>query len=307
MKKKPFKITLAVLLALVLALSLAACGGGGDDDPGEENGPTFSANIRVGSKDFTESLVVAEIYAIALEDAGFTVERRLGIAGSAVHAAIVNDEIDLYPEYTGTGLLSILQLPMETDPMTVYDIVKAEYDEQFDISWLDFSTANDGQGLVIRTEVAEEYDIYTISALQEHAHLLRFCSQGEFDEREDGLPGLIAVYGPFDWLSSRVYDNALKYEVLRTDEADVAPAYTTEGQLVNPEFTLLEDDKYVWPPYNLVPIVRNDVLSANPDIAAVLNRISHNLDTETLTMLNAQVDVDNREVDEVAADFFNSI
>jgi len=96
--------------------------------------------------------------------------------------------------------------------------------------------------------------------------------------------------------------------VLRNNEADVAPAYTTEGELTNTDvFTLLVDDKYVWPPYNLVPIVRNEVLEAHPDIADILNNVSKNLDTPTLTMLNAQVDVDKREVDEVAADFFGSI
>jgi osmoprotectant transport system substrate-binding protein len=161
---------------------------------------------------------------------------------------------------------------------------------------------------VIRTPVAEKYGIYTISDLQKNATEIRFASQGEFDERDDGIPALTAKYGPFDWKSTNVYANALKYTVLRNDEADAAPAYTTEGELVNVhEFTLLEDDKYVWPPYNLCPVVRDEVLKANPKIADALNKVSRNLDTMKLTLLNAEVDVNGREVDEVAKEFFDTI
>jgi len=301
MKKKLFRIAVVTMLTLTLALSLASCGGSG-------GGGGDSATIRIGSKDFTESMVVAEIYALALEDAGYAIDRKFAIAGSLIHEAITNDEIDLYPEYTGTGLLAWLGMDLITDPMEVYETVKAAYDEQFGITWLDFSSANDGQGLVIRTEAAEQFGIVTISDLQKHATELRFCSQFEFDEREDGIPLLEKTYGPFNWKESKGFANGIKYDVLRNNEADVAPAYTTEGELTNTDvFTLLVDDKYVWPPYNLVPIVRNEVLEAHPDIADILNNVSKNLDTPTLTMLNAQVDVDKREVDEVAADFFGSI
>ncbi|MFZ2551088.1 MAG: glycine betaine ABC transporter substrate-binding protein, partial [Trichococcus flocculiformis] len=264
--------------------------------------------IRVGSKDFTENLIVSEIYALALEDADYEVERIPNIASSVVHTSITNDEIDLYPEYTGTGLLVVLEMEIETDPQKVYDTIKAEYDEQFDLTWLDYAQANDSAGLVIKTSVAEKYGIETISDLQENASELRFASQGEFDLREDGLPGLTKAYGEFNWKSSTVYDNSLKYEVLKNDEADVAPAYTTEGQLTNKEeFTVLVDDKKFWPPYNLAPVIRNEVLEVNPDIAEILNNISSTLDTETMTNLNAKVDVDGQEYEAVAKEYFDSI
>ena len=99
--------------------------------------------IRIGSKDFTENLIIAELYALALEDAGFEVERKMNIAGSIIHTSITNDEIDLYPEYTGTGLLAILKLDLITDPVVVYETVKEEYAKQFNITWLDQSQAND--------------------------------------------------------------------------------------------------------------------------------------------------------------------
>ena len=201
----------------------------------------------------------------------------------------------------------MLKLPVETDPQKVYDIVKEQYQEQFDIVWLDYAQANDGQGLVITTAASEEYGIKTISDLQQHATELRFASQGEFDEREDGLPALSATYGPFDWQSSAVYEYNLRYQILSSGEADVAPAATTEGQLIEDEFTLLEDDKQVWPPYNIAPIVRADVLEAHPEIADVLNKISAHIDTATITELNHKVDVEKLEYDEVAQAFYDSI
>lgn len=267
-----------------------------------------STTIRVGSKGFTENLVIAEIYALALEDNGYTVERVSNISSSLIHNSIVNDEIDLYPEYTGTGLLSVLGENMETDSEKVYKTVKKEYEEQFNLTWLDYASANDSQGLVIRTEVANSLNIKTISDLQAHASELRFASQGEFDEREDGLLGLEKTYGTFNWQSSKVYDNSLKYSVLENDEADVTPAYTTEGQLVSTDkFTLLEDDKQFWPPYNLAPVVRDNILDDNPDIKTILNNISAKLDTETVTELNAKVDVDGQEYTDVAKEYYDSI
>lgn len=184
-KHNRIKKAAALAIAAVMTAGLAACGA---SSSGKDA-------IRVGSKDFTESLVVSEIYALALEDAGYKVERKQDIAGSVVHTSLINNEIDLYPEYTGTGLLSILQMDMITDPEEVYRTVKDEYEKRFQVTWLDYSKANDGQGLVIRTDVAEQLGIRTISDLQKHAPELRFASQGEFDEREDGLPALENKYG----------------------------------------------------------------------------------------------------------------
>lgn len=304
MKNK--KVVSGVLLVVILMAIVGGIWAWHNNQPSEAQ--QSSTTIRVGSKDFTENLVIAEIYALALEDNGYTVKRVSNISSSLIHNSIVNDEIDLYPEYTGTGLLSVLGEDMETDPEKVYKTVKKEYEERFNLTWLDYASANDSQGLVIRTETANLLNIKTISDLQAHASELRFASQGEFDEREDGLPGLEKTYGTFNWKSSKVYDNSLKYSVLENDEADVTPAYTTEGQLVNTdEFTLLEDDKQFWPPYNLAPVVRDNILDDNPDIKTILNNISAKLDTETVTELNAKVDVDGQEYTDVAKEYYDSI
>ena len=292
--KKAGRAAIACVIAVGIAQSISPAG--------------EKAIIRVGTKDFTESLIVGELYSLALEDAGYGVERVFNIAGSVVHTSIVNNQIDLYPEYTGTGLLTVLKMELMTDPVLVYETVKREYERRFNLVWLDQSRANDSQGLVMRTSVAREHGIVTISDLQQKADRIRFASQGEFDLRDDGLPGLTKVYGPFRWKSSRVYDNGLKYHVLLNDQADLAPAYTTEGRLANTrDFTLLQDDKQMWPPYFLAPVVRGGVLGEYPDLAPVLNRVSASLDTGIMIRLNAEVDLEQREVEDVAKEYFSTI
>lgn len=289
------KKVIRLILSFVCALSIVGCS-------------QSKGTITVGSKDFTENEIIAEIYALALEDAGYKVERKMDISSSVIHTSIVHKDIDLYPEYTGTGLISILKMDPMTDPDEVYNTVKKQYNKKYHITWLNYAQANDGQGLFISKKASDKYNIHTISQLQQHASELRFASQGEFDEREDGLPGLEKAYGPFNWKSSKVYDNGLKYEVVEQGKADVSPAYTTEGQLSQTnKFVLLEDDKHVWPPYNVAPIVRNSVLKKNPEIKTILNKVSKKLTTKTITKLNAKVDVDKKEYEDVAADYYDSI
>lgn len=295
MKTKRF-MALLLAAASLLTFSLSGCG---TSDQG---------TIRVGSKDFTESLIVAEIYALALEDNGYKVDRKLNVAGSLVHTAITDDEFDLYPEYTGTALLSVLQMDMDSDPDSVYNTVKEEYNKQFELTWLDSTQVNDRNGIAIRKETAQQYGIATMSDLQANADKLKLCSQGEFEQREDGLPGLAKVYGEFNFASVKLYDSGLKYQILENGEADVCPAYSTDAQLVNTDkFAYLEDDKQFWPPYYMAPVVRNDALKENPEIAEILNKVSAKLDTETMISLNAKVDIDKQEYDEVAKEFYDSI
>ncbi len=303
---KGFYKKIAVLLAGIMLLSAVGCGGAGTESGSNESGK--DTVIRVGSKDFTENLIVAELYSLALEDAGFKVERVMNIAGSVVHTSITSDEIDLYPEYTGTGLITVLKMDPMTDAEEVYQTVKDNYEKEFQLTWLDYAEANDSQGLFISKKVSDKYGIKTISDLQKHASELKFASQGDFDEREDGIPGLEKLYGKFDWKSSRIYDNGLKYELVDKGEADVAAAYTTEGRLAETDkYVLLEDDKHMWPPYNLAPVVRDNILSENPEIADILNKVNATLDTETITSLNSRVEIDQEEYEDVAEEYWESI
>lgn len=295
MKRK--KRVFCAALAAVLALSLTGCGAK------DEN----ARQITVGSKGFTENLILSELYALALEDEGFQVKREFEISNAVIHTSIVNGEIDIYPEYTGTALLTILGEPLLTDPQQVYDRVKSRYKEEYKLDILDLCRANDGNGLVIRTAAAEEYGIRTISDLQANAENIRFGSTSDFPEREDGMPALVAVYGEFRFKSQNSFDNALKYQIMSSDEVDCVPAYTTDAQLSLDEFTLLEDDKQVWPPYNIIPVVREEILEKYPEAAAAVNKVSASLDTHTLSELNAKVDLDKREYDEVAKEYYDTL
>jgi len=297
MKKKLTKNIVVVMAMLILISVATACTGSSDDV------------IRVGSKDFTESLIVAEIYSLALEAAGFTVDRTgHNLASGIVHTAIVNGEIDLYPEYTGTGLLTVLGLPLMTNPLEVYELVKREYNERFQITWLDFTEAHNGQGIAIRTEPAQELGIVTISDLQPHAHELRFVSTAEFLDRGDGLPAMVTAFGPFDFYSVNIMGGGARYEALRTNAADVSVAFTTDGHLYNTHYyTLLVEDIVIWPPYNLVPIVRNVILEEHPGVADALNRLAPHFNTAVLLHLNSQVIVYGRDIQEVAREFFVSL
>lgn len=264
--------------------------------------------IKVGSKDITEGLIVSEVYALALEKVGLKVQRVQNISGTLAHGAIKSAEVDIYPEYTGTALLSTLQMPLNTDPDEVYSIVKDEFLKRFNIVWLARSEINDSQGLAMDAKLAEQLGIKTLSDLQKHAGKLCLATQGEFNLREDGLPLLNKVYGEFKWKSISIYDKGLRHAIIKSNEVDVIPVYTTEGELVDKnKYLVLEDDKHVWPPYNLAPIVRGEVLKQHPEIEEILNNISSKLNNEVIIKLNAAVDIDKREYQDVAREFFNNI
>jgi osmoprotectant transport system substrate-binding protein len=291
-----------IFIVVMMLLAL-----GGFASAGARKDGAQTQKVRIGSKDFTESLLLAEIYALALENAGIPVERVFDLASSVVHTTIVSNSIDLYPEYTGTGLLAVLKLSKISDPDEVYRVVKEEYKKQFDIVWLNYAKANDSQGIVISKQAADTYGIRTISDLQQNAPNLRFASRGSFYEREDALPGLAKVYGPFAWKSTSEIADSLKWQLILSGEADASSVSTTEGQLADPAFVLVIDDKAVWPPYNIAPVIRQNVLDAYPRIAEILNAVNAKIDTPTITALNAEVDVKKREYEEVAKEFWLSI
>lgn len=293
-------VVVSVLTTLVAVSVLTGC-----TSKSSSSSTSGKPTIKVGSKDFTESLILGELYSLALEKAGYKVERKLNLGSAVVHTSLVNGDIDFYPEYTGTGLMSVLKEAPKFDSKEVYDEVAAKYKEKFKLIWLDPSSANDGQGLVISKKASDKYNIHTLSDLQKNAGNIRFASQGQFDERADGLPALIKTYGAFKFKDEKIYDNGLKYDVLHNDKADLAVAYTTEGQLSKDEFVVLEDDKHVWPPYNIAPVIKQDLLEKNPDIKDILNKVTKKIDNKTIIKLNAEVDIDKKEYAEVAKNFFD--
>lgn len=290
--------SLSLILAALLLL-LSACEGipitGGQGD---------QATIRVGSKDFTEQFLIGEMYALVLEEAGFNVERRLNLGGTPVaQQALLSDEIDLYPEYTGTGLLTVLKQPVSSDREEVFNTVHDMYLEQFNLVWLEPSPMNNTQGLAMTREGAAEHGIQTISDMAAVADQLVMAGPPEFQEREDGLPGIKEAYGDFNLREFRAVDPGLRYQALTEGEADVVVAFGTDGEIAAFDLVLLEDDRGLFPPYQVAPVVRQDVLEANPEVETALNALAPVLTDDVMRELNYEVSGNQREPAEVAREF----
>ncbi len=298
------------IVLVLLAVVLAACGGettGEQTDAPDGELPATAERplIRVGSKDFPEQFILGEMYALILEDAGFTVERRLNLGATPVaQSALTAGAIDLYPEYTGTGLLTVLGLPVSTDPQDVFDQVSAGYAEQFNLVWLEPAPMNNTQALAMRREQAEELGISTISDMVAHASELIMIGPDEFQEREDGLPGLRKIYGDFNLRAYRaVGTGALRYQGLVNGDADVVVAFGTDGEISAFDLVVLEDDQNMFPPYQVAPVVRRDTLEAHPQIADALNALAPRLTDGVMQELNYEVTGNQREPADVARDF----
>ncbi len=282
-----------MLAFLALALLVSACSQGSQT-------PT----IRVGSKDFTEQFILGELYAQALENAGFKVDRKLNLGGTPVaQQALLNNEIDLYPEYTGTGLLTVLKQPVNSNREQVYQTVAQQYKEKFNLIWLQPSPMSDTQALAMTQKGSQKYGITTISEMAAKADQLIMVGPPEFQEREDGLPGLKRVYGDFQLKEYKAVDPGLRYQALTEGQADVAVAFSTDGEIAANNLVVLKDDKNMFPPYQVAPVIRQDVLDANPRIADVLNRVTAQITDPVMQQLNYEVTGKQREPAEVAREF----
>ncbi|HEY4440876.1 MAG TPA: glycine betaine ABC transporter substrate-binding protein [Candidatus Elarobacter sp.] len=282
----------ARVLALIAAAPLAACGNRGDA-------------IKVGSKNFTEELILGELYAQALEGAGMHVTRKFDLGTTDIAlGALKRAEIDLYPEYTGTALLNVLKLPPDSDPKRSYETVKRAFATRYDLDWLQPAPFNDTQALATTQQVAGTYALGRLSDLAAKANELRLGTVPEFLKRADGLPGLQQRYGGFKFKAIRVLDNGLKYQALEHGDVDVVVAFSTEGQLKADSLIVLEDDKHLFPVYQAAPVVRHAALTAKPELAKPLNALAPLLTTDLMQNLNLQVDGPRkRDPADVARDF----
>ncbi len=268
------------ILLVVSIFAVTAYGGGG---------PT---TIKVGSKDFTEEFILAEMYSLLLEDAGFKVERKFNLGGTPIaHAALVKGDIDLYPEYTSTGLLEVLKLSPIANPKQVIDTVRNGYQEKFKLVWLDPAPFNDTQALATTKAVSEKYGIKTYSDLAAKAPQLRLGGPAEFAERTDGIKGLQKAYGGFQFKEfKQLGTGSLRYQALTSGQIDVVVAFGTDGQISGLGLVLLKDDKSFYPVYQAAPVVRADTLGKNPKIAPALNKLEPLLTDSVMASLNWKVD-----------------
>jgi osmoprotectant transport system substrate-binding protein len=265
------------------------------------------STIRVGSKNFTESFVIAEIYAQALEGAGLRVERLFNLGSTQIAiAAMQRGNIDLYPEYTGTALIDVLHREPINDPRVAYATVARSFARRYGIVWLQPSPMNDSQALATTRTVAARYHLATLSDVARAAPHLRLATIQEFLARPDGLPGLQKLYGGFHFLEVRTYDIALKYRALLTGKAEVASAFTTDGAVAVDSLVLPRDDRHFWSAYNVAPVVRAAALATRPRIASILNAVSPAITDRAARAMNAAVENEQQDPADVAAAFLRT-
>jgi osmoprotectant transport system substrate-binding protein len=263
--------------------------------------------VAVGSKNFTEQLLLGEMYAQILEHDGIPTARKLNLGGTEIAMeALRKGEIDLYPEYTGTALLTVLHHAPVTGADATYRTVKAAYRSLYGLTWLEPAPMNDTQALATTQDVSRRYGIRTLSELGRAAPQLTLGAIPEFTKREDGLPGLQHAYGGFHFKDVRLFDIGLKYKALLTGNVDVVVAFGTDGQIAADNLVVFVDDKHFWPTYHVAPVVRDGTLQARPAIAGHLNALSPLLTDATMRRLNFEVDGHKREPADVAQEFLRS-
>jgi len=295
MHKKRTKITIVLTLALAAILFFTGC--------------AKNDSITIGSKDFGENIVIAEMLSQLVEThTDLKVNRKLNLGGTFVNFnAIKNNQIDLYPEYTGTGLTAHLKMDVVNDPDESYRIVSEEFVKQWDIVWLEPFGFNNTYTLAVTPEVYEKYGVETYSDLIPYAGEMVFGAEHEFFDRQDGFDGLVEMYG-LNFKGEPMKLNAsLKYQAIGRGDMDVTNAFATDGPIKQYSLKILEDDLGFFPPYHAAPIVRKEVLDKHPELKSVLNMLAGKLDDATMTELNYLVDVEGKAVEQVAKEFLTSL
>ena len=294
--------TIAGAAIVAFALIAAACGSG--DDGGTIEGPT----ITIGSANFSENALVAEIYAQALESEGYQVERKLNIGSREIYApALESGELDLIPEYIGT-MLTYLGGTASPDSDETYAALQAAW-EPAGIQVLDYAAAQDKNGFVVTQATATELGLAKVSDLAAHNGTLVLGGPPECPEREFCLKGLEDVYG-LSFAEFRPLDagGPITVAALEGDEIQFGLLFTTDGTIVAKDFVLLEDDKGLQPAENLAPAVRSEITEAYGDnFAETLQKVSAALTTAELTALNKLVGIDGEDPEAVAAEWLKAV
>lgn len=259
--------------------------------------------IRVGSKNFTEQVILGEIIVQLLkEETSHQVERQFNLAGTKfTFEALKHGDIDVYVEYTGTGLVNILDFATQTDPQKVYQTVQHEFRSRFGITWLLPLGFNNTYALAIRNE-EQLNEVNSISDLTRFDSELTFGAPHEFLERSDGYPKLQEVYG-IEFGATTALEPGIMYQALQEGEVDVISAFSTDGRIEAFDLKTLKDDKQQFPPYYAVPVIRSEVLENHPDIGMTLNRLGEAIDEETIMRMNYLVDSEGQDPRQVAQNF----
>ncbi len=314
------RLTLALLAALVLALGVVACGD--DDESSSEDGGETSASVieanpdnegvelTIGSKNFDEQFILGEIYAQALEAAGYTIQTDLNLGSEQVALkALESGEVDGYPEYTSTALTSFFGFAPEDvagDAQTAYEDSLDEFEKEglTVFAPTEFSSAN---AVGVLSSTAEELGLESISDLEGQSEDLTLAGSPECRQRIDCLKGLEDNYG-LSFGEFTPVDIELRYEVLDKEDADLSILFTTDGQLAESEdYTILEDDQSLLPAGNILFVTTQEAVEeAGPDYQETIELVQGELTLEVMQELNARVSLDREKPEDVAADYLQS-
>jgi len=260
------------------------------------------ARVSVGSKDFTESALLAEIVAQMLEARGVSVERRFELGGNLPHEAMIAGTLDLYPEYTGTSYTAILHHTPISDPRAVYEQVKQEYASKFNVAVSQPLGFENTFAMLVRGDDARRLNLKTISDAAPHAPQWRAGFGQDFMSRADGYPGFSKAYG-LKFAEVREMDLSLTYIALSSKQVDLVAGNSTEGRIATLDLFQLVDDRHYFPPYEAVYLVRQDSLTRVPALQEVLAKLANGISTDEMRRLNYEIDGNKRDPKEVVKEW----
>ena len=262
------------------------------------------SRIVIGAKNFTEQVILGELLAQEIEATGEKVDRRFYLAGSYIaHQALVAGRIDAYVEYTGTALTSILKQPLDHDPERVFATVRRIYGEKYHVAVQPSLGFENTFAMVLRQADADRLHVAKLSDLAHAAPQLRLGVGYEFEERPDGLHGMEDAYGLHFAGEPRVMDLGLLYRALANGQVDIVSGNSTDGQITAMNLRVLADDRHYFPPYQAVPLVREDALRQHPRMQAALDRLTGKVSEGEMQAMNHAVEGDHRDPAEVVRAF----
>jgi osmoprotectant transport system permease protein len=289
-------LALAAGVLFLVIIGLTLWGGKG------ESSSSAQARVSVGSKDFTESALLAEIVAQMLEARGISVERRFELGGNLPHDALTNGTLDIYPEYTGTAFTAILHHTPISDPRAVYEQVKQEYANQFKVDVSEPLGFENTFAILVRGAEARRLNLKTISDAIPQTPRWRAGFGQDFMSRADGYPGFSKAYG-LKFAEVREMDLSLTYIALSSGQVDLIAGNSTEGRVATLDLFQLADDRRYFPPYEAVYLVRQDSLARVPALKEVLAKLANAISTEEMRRLNYEIDGNKRDPKEVVKEW----
>ncbi len=286
------KFIIVVLIMVVAASLLIGC-------TQEEK------KVVVASKPHSEQYILAEIITLLIEtNTDIVVEQKMGIGGgtSNIHPALMNGEIDIYPEYSGTGWLFVLKQELVNDSDELYELNKDMYEEQFNLIWLDRYGFNNTYALAMPMNLAEELDVKTYTDLGKVSNQLKFGAEYDFYERDDGYNALSKIYG-FNFKEKKELDIGFKYQAIGSKDVDVINAFSTDGLIQEYELRVLIDDKNYFPAYQAATVIRKETLDLYPELENILNLMAGLISDDEMVGMNYKVEKLNEDPKEVAREF----